>query len=85
MTRTLDNGIVIQRLDPIEYLQPWGENIYLAKMEGQDPIKSDEPVNSIYIYDIDDKVSLDGIKWRTISRPKTPERFILDINVIYDP
>ncbi len=84
MTRTMDNGIVVQRAAPDEFLQQWRGSTYLARSEDKCSEIPDMPTNSIYIYDVDADISLENAGFHEIARSRTPERFILDINMIYD-
>ena len=81
---TMDNGIVVQRIEPEQLLSAWEGNIYLARNGNADELKMGDRENSLYIYDIDTRMEIDDPKFEVVTRPRTPERFIVDINMIYD-
>lgn len=83
-SRTMDNGMTIRRTTYEEFLEPFMKTIYLSTIDGQYPVKLDRTEDSIFIYDIDMGIITERPEFTTILRPITPERFILDINMIYD-
>jgi len=80
----MDNGIMIQRLEIEKFLKEWEENISIASHDSTNQVKYEKAKNSLYIYNIDAEINLDDHPFKLVTRPRTPERFILDINATYD-
>jgi tRNA pseudouridine-54 N-methylase len=81
---TMDNGIIVQKTTALEYVHAWKENTFLAQSGSEN---SAEPVadgDSLYIYEVEGETVFQIMHLAGVKRSRTPERYILDINMIYD-
>ena len=86
MSETMDNGIIVHRTDFDDFLRfnP-SKRIILADPDEQEMNQSDiVSPDSILIYDTRNEGIQRGVFEYRISRPKDPERFILDVNMSVD-
>ncbi len=82
-TFTLDNGIVVERVAPAKFLGRW-EHIRMASDRYGDDWQVEGQTDVVYLYDVDSGFTYDEKDFVLVPKTKTPERFILDINMIYD-
>ena len=81
----MDNGIVVKRtsLENLVSEWPYGQ-VFAASLESESSIADVKSTEGLFIYSINDSTMSGLSKYGILKRPKSPERFILDINIHYD-
>lgn len=81
---TMDNGIIVQKTTVQDYMRPWEGTIFLARSDSTVNPTPVVNVDSLYIYEVGVETDFQTMKISGIKKPRTAERFVLDINMIYD-
>ncbi len=82
-SETLDNGIIVQKTTTLDHVSTWKDNVFLAHGKESAPPSRVEN-DALYIYEVDTVTGFQRMNLTTVPKPRTPERYILDINMIYD-
>ncbi len=86
--RRMDNGMELRRTDLVELLSLWSDSrVYLAQDSADTQELALETDPGLYIYEVDDIGVLEELTKYPIvilRRPRSPERFILDVNLSSD-
>ncbi len=82
---TMDNGIELSKTQLEQFISEGDYKVYLSSGNNNSTDFLDYAVDSLFIYQIDTEHGFEHANYLRIPRPRTPERFILDVNRAFDP
>ncbi|MFW9909090.1 MAG: hypothetical protein ACFFEF_10975 [Candidatus Thorarchaeota archaeon] len=83
--KSMDNGICIQRMALDRFISRWkGDRVFVSIKQDYLDLEDSNGTDGLYIYQIGQEMHPDLLKYSQVGRPRTPERFILDINLRSD-
>ncbi len=81
---TMDNGIELSKTQLEHFISKGNHEVYLSNGNNNSTDFLDCTTDSLFIYQIDTEHVFEHVNYLRIPKPRTPERFILDINRAFD-
>jgi hypothetical protein len=80
----MDNGIELSKTQLDDFISKNNPKVYLSSGNNNSTDLLDYTADSLLIYQIDTAYAFEDVDYLCIPKPRTPERFILDINRAFD-
>lgn len=80
----MDNGIELSKTQLDQFISKGNYKVYISNGNNNSTDFLDYAADSLLIYQIDTEYAFERADYLSISKPRTPERFILDINLAFD-